>query len=368
MATSQTVKEALGGAPADTEQHGDGMSTDLAVREDQAPDIARGVMRDTSIDARIRYARELAHAGLLPAAFRKQPANVLYAVEYGNMLGIHPLAAITGVHVMDGKPSASSALMGALVRRSGHRLRVRVTGTVEGGDLTAIAEIIRADDPDFTYSASWTLDRARRAGLIDALLVDEQGRTIVKARTPNGKPSSWEKFPEAMTKARAISEVAREACEEALCGVHYTPEELGANVDEDENVITGEIVSETEGAAPVEDVDWVALATAAPDTDGVREVWRRASEARALTTELRDELNRIAVEKQTAPAGDAADETADDAPAPEDAQPPLPEPCPVNGCVDPTSHPRGKHAAWVRARRQAEQDGGQEQPESSESD
>lgn len=200
-------------------------------------DMTRGVMSGTSIAARIAYARELAVADLIPGAFRKKPANVLYAIEYGNMLGIHPLAAMTGVHVMDGKPTASSALMSALVRRAGHKLRVKVTGTVEGGDLAATATIVRSDDPDFTFEATWTLQRGLRAGLVDRLDVDPNGRTIVVSKTQNGKPSNWEKFPEAMVKARAISEVAREACEEALCGVHYTPEELGAIVDEDENVV-----------------------------------------------------------------------------------------------------------------------------------
>ena len=43
-----------------------------------------------------------------------------------------------------------------------------------------------------------------------------------------------------MLKARAITQCARDACEEALFGLHYTPEELGAEVDED-----GVVVEET---------------------------------------------------------------------------------------------------------------------------
>ena len=35
-----------------------------------------------------------------------------------------------------------------------------------------------------------------------------------------------------MLKSRAITQCARDACEEALFGLHYTPEELGAEVDE----------------------------------------------------------------------------------------------------------------------------------------
>ena len=37
----------------------------------------------------------------------------------------------------------------------------------------------------------------------------------------------------AKLKSRAITQVARDACEEVLFGLHYTPEELGAEVDAD---------------------------------------------------------------------------------------------------------------------------------------
>ena len=63
-----------------------------------------------ALPAKIEYARELANSGLLPAAYRKQPGNILYAVEYGEMLGLAPMAAITGVHVIEGKPTASAGL------------------------------------------------------------------------------------------------------------------------------------------------------------------------------------------------------------------------------------------------------------------
>jgi hypothetical protein len=201
------------------------------------------------LSERMEYAKALAQANLLPDEFRRQPANVLYAIEYGRALNISPIAAFTGIHVIEGKPSASSGLISALVRRAGHRLRVRMTGTVAGGDITAVCEIVRSDDPDFTFAATWDLQRALRSGLIDALNIDEQGRTVLRARTKKGLPSSWEKFPEAMLKARAITEAAREACEEALSGLHYTAEELGAQVDGDEQVIVqGEVV---ETPAPV---------------------------------------------------------------------------------------------------------------------
>jgi hypothetical protein len=159
----------------------------------------------------VRYAEHLANANLLPGQYRKQPANVLYAMEYGRTLGITPLAAITGIHVIEGKPSASAALISGLVRQAGHKLRVRVENG-QGGPR-AIATIHRADDPEFEFRAEWDMQRARDAGLANKEV--------------------WRKYPQAMLKARAITEVARDACEEVLFGLHYTPEELDANVGED---------------------------------------------------------------------------------------------------------------------------------------
>ena len=150
---------------------------------------------------RMEYAKALAPSDLLPKQYRGNPANVLIAIEYGRALGLEPMAAIQGVHIVEGKPTASAQLIGALVRNAGHRLRV------QGDDTGAVAVIVRADDPDFEFRAEWNLERAKQAGLA--------------GRGP------WKTYPAAMLKARAITEVARDACPEVLSGVAYTAEELG---------------------------------------------------------------------------------------------------------------------------------------------
>jgi hypothetical protein len=165
---------------------------------------------------KVEYAQHLAQSALLPRQYQRQPANLLFAIEYAEMLQLPPMAAITGIHVIEGKPSASAALISALVRRAGHRLRVT------GNDQQATAQIVRSDDPDFTFESVWTVGRATTAGLT--------GKAV------------WKNYPAAMLKARAISEVARDACEEALSGMHYTPEELGAEVDADGEIVTVEQV------------------------------------------------------------------------------------------------------------------------------
>jgi hypothetical protein len=154
---------------------------------------------------RVDWAEKIARSNLLPRQYQNNPANVLLALEYGNALGISPVVAMQQIHVIEGKPSASAQLIGGLVRNAGHKLRVEF----DDKTMTAAATIIRSDDPDYRFTAVWTMDRAKAANL-------------------TGK-GNWKTYPAAMLKARAITEVARDACPEALFGVAYTAEELNGD-------------------------------------------------------------------------------------------------------------------------------------------
>lgn len=199
------------------------MSTDLVV---QSTAYSRATLAE-----RGDYVNRLTRAGnLLPESLTTfapvgpngqmvkvgDPGKVLLMAETGDMLGIHPVAALTGVHIIEGKPSISANLMGGLVRRAGHILRVKTTGSLNDKSLTATAQLIRKDDPDYTFEVTWNVEKAERAGLL-----------------PGKANSNWQKYPDAMMKARAISEIIREGAPDVLMGGNvYTPEELGAVVDE----------------------------------------------------------------------------------------------------------------------------------------
>lgn len=157
-------------------------------------------MSDLELGPKVEYCRLLAASGLLPEQYQGKPENILWAIEYGRSLGIEPMAAINGINVIKGKPTASAALIQTLVRNAGHRLRVQADST------KAVCEIIRKDDPDYVFTSIWDMERAKLAGL-----------------TSN---PSWAKYPQQMLKARAVSECARDACAEVLAGVQYTPEEM----------------------------------------------------------------------------------------------------------------------------------------------
>lgn len=173
------------------------------------------------LDQQINYAKAMAVSNLLPVAYQNHPENVLVALEQGRALGIAPIQAMNQINVIKGKPALSADLIAALVRRAGHRLRV------EGDDTYAQATVIRADDPDYVPKpVRWDMERAKRAGLL-------------------GNPS-WQKYPAAMLRARAISEAARAWANDALYGFIYTPEELDNNWLPDSDPDTGEPVQATQ--------------------------------------------------------------------------------------------------------------------------
>ena len=248
--------------------------TEVAVRRPQA----------NVLPAKIQYARALADSGLLPESYRRQPANVLWAMEFAEMLHLPPMVAMTGVHVIEGKPTASAGLISALVRRAGHKLRVGY----DASKMTGWAEVVRSDDPDFTYRSEWDLDRAVTAELCTV----KDGKP--HAVDSKGRSKPWRKFFPSMTKARAITEVARDACEEVLFGLHYTPEELGAEVDEDGAVLAVVVDEPAQqngsqddpwNVHPVPETDaaeeWIAASLRIiPDIglDACRKLWREARE------------------------------------------------------------------------------------------
>jgi hypothetical protein len=227
-------------------------------------------IRAASIPEKIAYSDSLACADILPKQFQKKPANILWAIEYGETLNITTMAAINGIHVIEGKPGASAALTSGLVRRAGHKLRVT------GNNQRATAQIVRSDDPDYTFEVTWELRRnadgnpnAEDAGLL--------GKQV------------WKNYPAAMLKARAITQVARDACEEVLFGLHYTPEELGAETDADGTPLEQRATRQYGQAA---DDPWQTAAPAA-EAKPVEPAAEYAEEVEAPAPATPDQINAI---------------------------------------------------------------------------
>ena len=150
---------------------------------------------------RIEHAKIVAQSSLIPVEYRGKPADIVWAMDIGDALGVPYTQVMQSMVVARGKMTMSADLMGAVVRRAGHKLRLR-----EDGD-SVTADLIRADDPDYVFTVTWDKGKAQAAGLW-------------------GSRGPWQQYPRQMLRARAITEVCRQGASDALAGTVYTPEEL----------------------------------------------------------------------------------------------------------------------------------------------
>lgn len=150
---------------------------------------------------RLQHAQAVAQSSLIPDGYRNQPANVLWAMDLADALNIPFPQVMQTMVVMRGRMTMSADLMAAVVRRAGHKLRVREQG------MSVTATLIRRDDPDYEFGVTWDEAKARRAGLW-------------------GQRGPWTQYPAQMLRSRAITEVCRQGASDALAGTVYSPDEL----------------------------------------------------------------------------------------------------------------------------------------------
>ena len=173
--------------------------SDIQQYQPHSPEAA-----EAHLNAQMRHAEVLSNSNMLPDKFKGNPANVLMAKEIAQSMGETPWVTMTELYFVGNTPTFSAKYMRTRVRQAGHILREsfdKATGT-------ATCTIIRSDDPDFEHVVTWDKAKAQSHGLWDK--------------------GHWKKNPKLMMKNRAVSECVREACNEVMGGVNYTPEEAEA--------------------------------------------------------------------------------------------------------------------------------------------
>lgn len=151
-----------------------------------------------------QQAEILAQSDIVPAAYRRKPANIVVAALTGRSFGWDPLTAMRLCHVIEGKATISAEGMLALARAKGHSI------SGESTDQGATCIGTRADTGD-TMTVTFTMADAARAGLA-------------------GK-GTWKQYPAAMCWARAVSQLCRMLFPDVLAGLSYTPEEIGGDYE-----------------------------------------------------------------------------------------------------------------------------------------
>lgn len=192
------------------------MSNQLVPVNQQQSSLAPANMGQAlNIQQKLDYCNFLAQADMLPEAYRRKPANVLVALEFGEVFKLPAITTLMEVYVVNGRPSMSARLMKTLCMRAGHDIRT-ISDTSK-----ATTTVTRHDDQQ-VYSVTFTMADAQRANL--------------------DKKDIWKAYPQRMMEARSISACVRLACPEVLLGLAHTPEELG---DDGKAEFVGEIISES---------------------------------------------------------------------------------------------------------------------------
>ena len=159
----------------------------------------------------LEMAEVLVASNMLPKAITKKEQAVAVILK-GHELGLQPMQSFALIHVISGKPTASSEFMLGLLAKGG----VTWSWIEKGDNGQAIIEFRRANfEP---VRGTFTKEEAQQAKL-------------------TGK-DTWRNYPANMLRARAVANGARMIGPDLLMGMSYTPEEMGADVDENEDPIT----------------------------------------------------------------------------------------------------------------------------------
>ena len=196
-----------------------------------------GIVR--SVDDLARIGKMMAVSGYFQDA--REAAQAAVKVQAGMEMGFGPFTSMTGIHIIQGRPSVGANLMASAVKTN-PRYDYRVREMTDQACRIEFYEIIGG--------------KRESIGVSEFTLADGK-----KAGTKN-----LDKFPRNMLFARAMSNGIRWFCPDAFNGnTVYTPEELGADVDEDGNIIEIPRVEVIQPKAEPEPVITAEKAESAPD-------------------------------------------------------------------------------------------------------
>ena len=157
----------------------------------------------TNISEAIQLCDMLAKSALVPDALRGKPADIMLILMTGRDLGLSVTQSFRALFVVKGRPSLSSAYK---VARAQQHPDCEYFRLVSSSATVAKWETKRRGQPA-PVVMEWTIEQAKRAGL---------------------GGDNWNKYPEAMLRARGGSALADAVYSDAIYGLP-TAEELDAD-------------------------------------------------------------------------------------------------------------------------------------------
>ncbi len=236
-------------------------------------------------------AEQFAKSKLIPTDLQGKSADVFVTLLAGHELGLSPMAALRGIHVVKGKPVLSSDTMAAIVLASGAAEYIRC---VESTPTVATYATKRKGVPGEEDVRTWTMEDARRAKL---------------------DGDNWTKYPRAMLKARCKAELLRDVYPDVLAGCYVDGE-----IDEPSQiqrpakiapvaVPTADVID----AEVVERTPWDAMLAKVQDATGIATAGWGEAEMLALVDGACNLAEMAQVNAALKPIGDAIGKSPTDA-------------------------------------------------------
>ncbi len=148
-----------------------------------------------------------------------RPGTAAMKILLGLEHGITPGVSLQEVQLVDQRLSMSAVLQAALIHNSPtHHIKI-----LEITDTRSHISAWRSDDPDHVHDFILTYDQAVERG-------------YTKGQGGKDKPA-WHHSRTNMLTHRNITTIAKLLFQDLIIGVGYTPDELGADVDEDGRAI-----------------------------------------------------------------------------------------------------------------------------------
>lgn len=166
-----------------------------------------------TISEMMEFAKLIAVSKLVPKDYQGSPEDVLVAMQKGMELGLTPMASLSTIAVINGRPAMWGDGMLGLVKRHPQHVATEEYLTVEeNGGMTATCICKRANEPDVIRTFSEA--DARTAGLL-------------------GKAGPWKQYPKRMLQMRARTFALRDMWADVFAGltsaeevVDYSPIEV----------------------------------------------------------------------------------------------------------------------------------------------
>jgi hypothetical protein len=199
------------------------------------------VVQQLPISELMNLAKAFAESGMFSDT--KSAAQAIVKIQAGQEIGIPPFAAMTGIHIIQGKPTIGAGLIASRLKGSG-KYDYRV---VEASEKVCSIDFYQGNTK--IGNSTFTIEDAR------------------KALTKN-----IDKFPKNMLFARAISNGVKWYCPDIFSGPVYVPEEM--------QVVTTEEATHIEVDTTIDEI--INDIQVCVSLDEIKAVWGKITKAQRL--------------------------------------------------------------------------------------